>query len=273
MNFYNFLDKVDSNLLKEYALERYRNGDTGRGKSVTPDFDELKAKPVFKTKTKINLPSIADLPDGHFAKEYVVGRKIPESFYGDLYFAEDFKRFIELDLKVEKEGLKEDDPRLVIPFYDKEKTLVSLQGRALGESKLRYITVKMDENNHKVFGLDRVDDGEDVFITEGPIDSMFLVNAIATADANLRSAEKVVDKTKMVLVYDNEPRNKDICRQMEQAIDEHYRIVIWPEMIVEKDINEMVLNGFLPDEVQDIIKENTFQNLRAKMEFINWKKV
>ena len=60
---------------------------------------------------------------------------------------------------------------------------------------------------------------------------------------------------------------------MEQAIEEHFNIVIWPEMIEEKDINEMVLNGFSPDDIQDIISKNTFVNLRAKMEFINWKKI
>ena len=49
--------------------------------------------------------------------------------------------------------------------------------------------------------------------------------------------------------------------------------MIWPEMIDAKDINDMVLEGFTADEVKDIISKNTFVNLRAKMEFINWKKV
>lgn len=272
MSFYNFLDKVDSSLLKEYALERYKNGEDGKANYEKPEFEELKGKPVFKIQTKINLPSIAELPENHYAKEYVLTRKIPEKFHDILFFAEDFKSFVE-SLQIEKDGLKENDPRLVIPFYNQEKELVSFQGRSLGESKLRYITVKLDENNHKVFGLDRIDLNEDVYVTEGPIDSMFLDNAIATADANLKSADKVVDKSKIVLVFDNEPRNKDICRQMEIAIDQHYRIVIWPEMVEEKDINEMILSGFTSEELQDIMKYNTFQNLRAKMEFINWKKV
>jgi hypothetical protein len=60
---------------------------------------------------------------------------------------------------------------------------------------------------------------------------------------------------------------------MEKSIEEHYNVVIWPEMMVEKDVNDMILNGFSPDEIQDIIDKHTYQNLRAKMEFINWKKV
>jgi DNA primase len=202
----------------------------------------------------------------------VEARQIPQAFYSELYYAEDFKKFVE-SLNLEKDTLKENDPRLVIPFYDEDKNLIAFQGRALGESKLRYITIKMNDDNHKVFGLDRINKEETIYVVEGPIDSMFLENAIATADANLMSASKLFDRTKIVLVYDNEPRNKELHKQMEKAIDEHYAVVIWPELITEKDVNEMVLNGgFSPDEILDFISKSTFVNLRAKMEFINWKK-
>lgn len=272
MNFYNFLDKVDPNLLKEYSLERYKNGDNSQKTVSNTEIGVFKtSSPVFKK--KLSLPSIQSLPEEHFAKTYVAGRQIPESLWETLYFAEDFKNFVEVQMKIEKDGLIDNDPRLVIPFYDEEKNLVAFQGRALGNSKLRYITVKLDDGGIKLFGLDKVDKEEDVLVTEGPIDSMFLVNAVATADATLTNASKYIDKSRLILVYDNEPRNKDICRHIEKAIEEHYRVVIWPEMIEEKDINEMIQNGFTSDDISDIIQTNTFQNLRAKMEFINWKKV
>ena len=269
-SFYNFLEKVDSTLVKEYALERYKNGEQGRDNYVKPTFDELHTE-VPKFKRALGIPSVHSLPEEHYAKVYVKSRRIPEGFHSDLYFAADFKSFVE-SLKIEKEGLKEDDPRLVIPFYDEDKNLVAFQGRALGESKLRYITVKTDKDNHKLFGTDRIDKEQMIYVVEGPIDSMFLENAVATADSNLMAASKHFDKSKIVLVYDNEPRNKELHKQMDKAIEEHYNVVIWPEMIEEKDINDMVLNGFSPDEIQDIISKHTFVNLRAKMEFINWKK-
>jgi hypothetical protein len=269
ISFYNFLDKVDPRLCKEYSLERYKNGNATN--SPAPNFEDFKA-PAPKFKKSLTIPSIESLPDGHFAKTYVEARQIPQAFYSELYYAEDFKKFVE-SLNLEKDTLKENDPRLVIPFYDEDKNLIAFQGRALGESKLRYITIKMNDDNHKVFGLDRIDKEKTIYVVEGPIDSMFLENAIATADANLMSASKLFDRTKIVLVYDNEPRNKELHNQMEKAIDEHYAVVIWPELIVEKDVNEMVLNGgFSPDEIQDFISKSTFVNLRAKMEFINWKK-
>jgi hypothetical protein len=268
--FYNFLKQVDENLLKEYQLERYKNGETGNNNYPKPTFEEFKTEtPTFKK--SLDLPSIDSLPEAHFAKVYVKQRRIPETFFSQLYYAEDFAAFIQ-DLGIQKELTKKDN-RLVIPFYDKEKNLVAVQGRALGESKLRYITLKLHDDNKKIFGLDQANTESMVYVTEGPIDSMFLNNAVATADSNLESIGETLDKSQVTLVFDNEPRNKEIIRQMEHAIDNHYRIVIWPEYIEEKDVNDMVLAGFSPDEIQDIIDKNTFVNLRAKMEFINWKKI
>jgi len=272
MSFYNFLDKVDSNLIKEYALERYKEGETGTHNYTKPSFDEFKSKPVFKTKTKIDLENINQLADGHFAKEYCKNRLIPEEKLDNLYFSPDFKKFIE-EIGAEKKNLIDNDQRLVIPFYDKDDNLIAIQGRALGESKMRYITVKIQDDNRKFFGIDKIDEEELIYVVEGPIDSLFLNNAVATADSNLLSVTELYDKSKVVLVFDNEPRNKEIVKLMEKAVDEHYNIVIWPEMITCKDINEMILDGLTDEDVQDIIESNTFVNLRAKMELINWKKV
>ena len=269
--FYNFLKQVDPNLIQEYQLERYKNGETGNNNYTKPEFEEYKQE-APKFKKALELPSIDSLPEGHFAKNYVQQRRIPEAFSSQLFYAEDFKQFIET-LGIQKDGLHKDDKRLVIPFYDKEKNLIAIQGRSLGESKLRYITLKLHDDNKKVFGLDRIDTDKLVYVVEGPIDSMFLENAVATADSNLESITDVLDKSKVALVFDNEPRNKEIVAKMEKAIDNHFNVVIWPEMIEKKDINDMILDGFSPDEIQDIIDNNTFVNLRAKMEFISWKKI
>jgi transcription elongation factor Elf1 len=269
-SFYNFLDKVDPTLIKEYALERYKNGDNNKSNHKTPDFEDFKTeKPTFKK--SLDLPSIDSLPEAHFAKVYVQQRRIPKDFFSQLYYAEDFAAFIQ-SLGIQKE-LSKEDKRLVIPFYDQEKNLVAIQGRALGESKLRYITIKLHEDNHKFFGLDRINQDEMIYVVEGPIDSMFLNNAVATADSNLESITSIYDKSKVTLVFDNEPRNKEIVKKIDEAIEKHYNVVIWPEMIESKDINDMIMDGFSPDEIQDIISKYTFVNLRAKAELVNWKKV
>lgn len=266
-SFYNFLKQVDPNLLEAYQLERYKL--SANTNSPEPTFTELKVKPVFK-KT-LSIPRICDLPDGHFAKDYVIGRKIPEEMFSVLHYAEDFKSFVE-SFEVEKD-LKEDDKRLIIPFYDKEGNLTGFQGRALGDSKIRYITIKLKDEGPRMFGYDKVDETKKVFVFEGPIDSMFIQNSVGVASSSLESASDFLDKTKLVLVFDNEPRNKEIVKLMEHAIDNHFNIVIWPEFIEEKDVNDMVLQGFDIEDLHDIMDKHTYVNLRAKMEFVNWKKV
>lgn len=267
LNFYNFLEKVQPSILREYSLERFRKDEP---KPEEPSIEIAKTKPVFKKRLK--LKTVAELSDTHLAKKYCIDRKIPEESLYNLYYAPDFKKFVE-DLGVEKNNLIDDDKRLVIPFFDKDKNLVALQGRTLTNSSMRYITVKITDESEKFFGLDRINEDEKVYVVEGPIDSLFLENAIATADSNLTRVDQLFDRSKFVLVFDNEPRNKEIIKLLDKAIENHYNVVIWPEMIESKDINDMVLEGFTVEEIRDIIEKNTFVNLRAKMEFINWKKV
>ena len=46
---------------------------------------------------------------------------------------------------------------------------------------------------------------------------------------------------------------------MEQIIDKGYNLVLWIDDVKEKDINDMVLSGKTKEEVQTIIKNNTYQ--------------
>jgi hypothetical protein len=277
--FYNFLKFVDPSLLKEYTYERFTNGETGNHNYPKPTFEEFKSQPAFNekaTQKKIELDTIESLPESHYAKAYVKARKIPEKYFSELYFAPDFKMLVQ-SLGVENENLKEEDPRLIIPFYDENNELFAIQGRALSESKIRYITITLVEDElfsgyMKFYGLNKLDRSKKVYVVEGPIDSMFLPNAIATADADLTRAAKL-ELTDFVLVYDNEPRNKDIVKQIGKAIASGYNVTLLPENIKQKDINDMILAGISPGEILDLIDKFTFSNLRANLEFSNWKKV
>ena len=104
---------------------------------------------------------------------------------------------------------------------------------------------------------------------EGPIDSLFIQNCIAVAQSDLRVPQY---KDKAILVPDNEPRNKQIIQQLERAIDDNYRVVIWPDYVRQKDINDMILSGLDAVEIMDIISNNTFQGLSAKVELQKWKR-
>jgi hypothetical protein len=120
-----------------------------------------------------------------------------------------------------------------------------------------------------IFNLDQIHDGK-VYVTEGPIDSMFLPNAVAVGNSDLQSIERVLPKENVVLVFDNQPRNDQLISQMQQAYEQGYKVVVWPKNIRGKDINEMVMLGF--DNVQKIIDNNTFEGLELLMKMGEWKR-
>jgi hypothetical protein len=67
-----------------------------------------------------------------------------------------------------------------------------------------------------------------------------------------------------VWIYDNEPRNREIVNRISKTIDAGDSVVIWPDTIDEKDINDMILSGL---DVQSVIELNTYSGLEAKLKF------
>lgn len=268
--FYKVLEYLDHSLAKEYSFERFSSGSSKHGNYEKPKPLKFK-KPVFDKKTTLNIPAINTLSDDNVAKKYVLGRKIPKGCHKDLYYAEDFKKFvIGIKSDYDKE-LIDNDSRIVIPFRDENGELFAFQGRALNKNPLRYITIKLNEDKPKIFGLDRIDKTETIYVTEGPIDSLFLKNAVATADSNLSVAE-FLGKDKLVLVFDNEPRNSSIVKQVKKSIDKGFKVCLFPDTIKFKDINEMILGGMSKPTIHRIIDANTFRGIRAEIEFTKWKK-
>ena len=170
--------------------------------------------------------------------------------------------------------LKANDPRIIIPFYDKDKNLIAIQGRALeADSKTRYMTIKLDEHHPKIYGLERFDKSKKSYILEGPFDSMFIPNSLAAAGSNLKDLTRFVDINNTTFVYDNQPRNKEIVRVIGGILDNGYKVCIWPDFVIEKDINDMILNGFNISEILHIIDNNSFNGLEGKFRLQSWKKV
>jgi hypothetical protein len=125
----------------------------------------------------------------------------------------------------------------------------------------------LDDSHPKVYNLDNVDKTKNVYVLEGPFDSEFVKNSIAMCGADVNLTKLNISHP--VYVYDNEPRNKEILRRMNSFIERGYSIVIWPDNIKEKDINLMVMSGL---DVMSIIENNTYNGLKAKLQFNFWKK-
>ena len=276
-NVGNLIKHMDSSLHKEYVLERYKSGESGFSNFKSPTFDipSPRFDKVSKQKVFEHAEWVDKLPSGHFCLEYVTKRNIPSSFYDKLLFTQHYKQFC--DALVPNHGKQlVDDARLVIPFYDEYNEIIAVSGRALETSDrtLRYITIRTNDSDKKlIYGLDRVNLNETVKIVEGPIDSLFLENCVASGDANLLLCADDISSDKIVLIFDNEPRNKEICKMMQDAIRLKYNIVIWPDTIRGKDVNEIILSGKSQSEIEEIISSNTFKDIEAQLKFNMWKKV
>ena len=276
-NLGNLIKQVDPSLHKEYVLERYKSGESGFSNFKSPSFDipAPRFDKVAKEKHFEHAEWVSKLPSGHFCLVYCTNRRFLSIMRDSLLFTPNYKKFC--DALVPNHGKEiTADARLVIPFYDKYNTLIGVSGRALENSdyKLRYVTLRTTESQDKlIYGIDKVNTNELVKIVEGPLDSMFLTNCVGSGDSALIQTAKLIDAEKKVLIFDNEPRNKEIVKLMSDAIKLGYDVVIWPDTIEEKDINEMVMAGFSPDEIERIISSNTFTGLRAQMKFISWKKI
>ena len=254
----NFLKKIDTTLYKQYTLEKFKEGHTGR--NFVTDEPEFKfKKPIFKK--KLNLPKASE---NDFGKEYLTKRKLdPDKFY----FAENFMEWSNTQKQTFDRIIK-DEPRIIIPLYDESKTLIGFQGRALKSSTTKYITVMLDEEAPKIYGLETIDRKLPIYVVEGPFDSTFVNNSVALcgSDGDLG----YLKGSDLILVYDNEPRNREIVNRIERCIERNQRVVIWPNNIIEKDINDMILAGH---DVMSVLKSNTYSGLEAKVKFNSWKKV
>ena len=218
------------------------------------------------------MPSIGSLPKEHYARVYYEGRQIPNHFIDKIFYTEDFKKWALSVCQVDYSTLVSGESRLVIPFFDKDNQLIGAQGRALRESKIRYVTVKVDEKLQKIFGLERWNPEEHTYLVEGPIDSLFLPNCLAIGGADLKN-NNFLDKSKTTLIFDNEPRNFQIARSMASTLKDGWSICIWPSSYSKlKDINEMVLNGQTPEKILEIINSNTYSGTRGEWEVQTWKK-
>lgn len=269
MYFGTFLKQFDATLYHEYSYENYLE-------NKTPAFeDTVKFVPVraFAEKvegkflTDVAIP-LSDLCEENEAVQYCLSRQIPEQHFSKLFWIERAKDIAKIAPE-KYASIQNDEPRLVIPFYDEHGQLTEVTMRGLRGESLRYINVKMIEDATAIFGLDTVDREETIMVTEGPLDSLFLENAIAVGGTGFIKLEPLpIFKEQFVLIFDNEPRNKDVCKVMEKFVNMGYRVVIWPCEVKEKDINEMVLVGRDPER---IIEANVYQGLMAQAKFSFWK--
>jgi len=258
LSFNNFLKEIDPNLHSQYTMEKFKEGFTGKNFVVEEPKFEFHTPNFSK---KLNLPKAST---NDFAKTYLENRKLnPEKFY----FADKFQEWTNTQKSTFSRIVK-DESRIVIPLHTMNGEIFGFQGRALNSNSVKYITVILDDSIPKLYGLNKVDENKTVYIVEGPFDSEFVENGIAMcgADVDITSC----NFKDVVYVFDNEPRNREICNRMNKIIENGNKIVIWEKAIQQKDINDCVIAGL---NVMNMLKLNEYSGLEAKIKFNEWKKV
>lgn len=273
-----FLERIDHRIYKEYILEKFgdRKGVNHDRKGVNHDktdvelFADKMKKPKFIKSTALSsIKKISQLAYNHPAKLYVQNRKIPNPYHAKLFYAPKFKKWVNTIIPDQFEDIKNDEPRLIIPFLDENKNLFGFQGRSFDpKAQLRYITIMIDKSKSKVFNLDTCDRSKTHYIFEGPIDAMFVGNSMAMAGGSI---DWDLVNENSVFVYDNEPRSKETVAKIHKVVDKIHKVCIWPDQIKQKDVNEMVLNNI--SNVTSILRDNTYHGLSAMNRLANWSKI
>lgn len=274
--FSNYLKEFDPFLYKEYIVEVFKEKMVAKPpEPFIPHIEKYQKKRIEKFDIFDGIPKISQLPVDHPAKIYIEERKIPAITHHRIFYVDKFMEWVNISKPetYDDRALQYEEPRIVFPFIDQYGYVFGFQGRSLNpDSKNRYITIMLDEDKPKIFGLEQIDFSKRVFVVEGPIDSFFLTNCGAMA-GSAGQFDKIFNRLTTIIVFDNEPRNAEIVSQYHKYIDQGWRVCIWPSTIKEKDINEMVSSGLDPDEVQTIIVENSFSGMSAKMKMKDWSKI
>jgi len=271
MPFGLFLKRIDNLLYKEYQRERIGSRYSNKPKEIDPPKFTAMKKTLVTASIKFDvyddLQNMSEMPKN--IAGYLIDRKIPlDKLWKYFYFADDFKKVANqiCSNTFSSAALKYKESRIVLTMLDASGNIIGIQGRTITESSAKYITIKRSDSARKIFGLDQIKYNRPVVVLEGPIDSCFIDNSIGVCGADLVSQVEGLN-IDPIFCFDNEPYSTIIAKKVFKAINQGYKVVIYPKSIKQKDINDMVLSGI---DVNKLIKERTFSGLRARAEFNQW---
>ena len=145
MTLSNFIKTLDPVVHKQYVFERFKRRKTGRNTVVEEPTFEFKP-PQFKP--KLDLPRASEV---QVAKDYLEKRSLDAK---NFYYTPTFKRWVNT-LVPKFDNIEYDEPRIIIPLIY-ENQVIGIQGRALGPNSVKYITIMLNEEAPKVYGLDSI---------------------------------------------------------------------------------------------------------------------
>lgn len=265
-----FGSKFRENVVEE--LEETKEDDLFIDKELMK-VDNLKMKRLASEKILRDCVAMPLLDNDHPAIEYLrEKRRLPKEDIDKLYYLSDINLLTKkIDKYKDKDYPKYD--AILIPFIDFEGVINCIQLRILNpKSNMRYLTLYLNEDQSKaIYGLNYVDEHRTVYCLEGPINSLFLDNAIAFAGSTqTNKINYIKDKiTDFVIIYDPDYKtNPHVLKALEKSINDGYKVVLYDDKFnSDDDINDIVIKyNWTKEQLMEYIDSRTFSGLRAKLE-------
>jgi len=275
VSLYDFLEYKNPRLHNEMKIEfiKMKKSEEFRMPVRKPKVEVTKPRTLpYRPDLMQEYPTIFDLDKNHRARVYMEDiRKVPKSSLMRIYYVEDFPHLAnQIDPSKELNGT---NPRIVFPLYTREKSLFGVSARCIGsDSDLRYIIIKRPDSKHiKSYGLERFDPDKSGYCVEGALDSEFLPNCIALSGAGkLKKNSLPFNPDNMTMVFDNEPRNKDIVKYMKGCLNNGLRVCIWGREYPYNDVNDGIQNGWTATQITEHIEKNSYKGLQGLAKMATW---
>lgn len=262
------------NFVHKYFPDIHKTVVKSSFKNQISETEQLKTiSEAMKTYSDFPLISCDKLDKDHKAYKYLQERKIPLESFSLIHYAEEFVKFTNQITNNKHSDWKFEDSRIVLPFRKRDKTIFAYQGREIEEGFLRYLTVKIDNDHPKIFGIERIKWDEKVVVVEGPLDSLFIESngiAFGGADLSIENLLKFFSKDQLIICMDNEKRNKEINHKIERFLQNGFSVCLWPDGLAN-DINDNILNGVSISEINKIIRQNAVSGKLGLLKFTKWR--
>lgn len=269
----NLIKRVNPSVYDEYVLENYQNT-VARSRTAhsKPKFD-FKSPDFKKSILDELMEPVSGLSPDHECVKYCDSRKIPNSVHHLLYYCSNIKKLEQLSEKY-KDKMTSEEARLVLPVFNERGQITGCIARAIQDHPIKYLNVRLNEDLHMIYGMERVEKNKRVFVVEGPIDSLFLPNAIAVNTSALWIAEKALPFSEKTYISDNQPRNREIVKLMGKFQKQGMRCFVWPSNLTEfKDVNDLILGGWSSEKIVELVEKNSFRDLELMVKIEQWRKV
>ena len=187
------------------------------------------------------------------AREFCKSRNIPERIWKDFLICHKGKY----------------SNRVIIPFLNKNKEMYYFQARSLNGSEPKYLNPEGYPKYRGVYNIFNVDKKKPIILCEGPIDSMFLPNAIAVTGCSIpEEIKKALEGCEVLYLWDNDEAGRENSLRDLKA---GKKVFLWNDFLKNnsypqvKDINELLLKigkeKFTFEELNKYFSNNIFDKL------------